>query len=218
MNWMGGSLARHSKLPSTTKKERQKIPVPVSSSLQLRRRLYLPCFAPNLIGLNHDIKYESPNTVNEHKRQKTLEEYPDVAPLVDHLEAMLNSRPSAEFPRNLQIAAKRQKLNISSLTSCFKGTKPTLPSVANTKEENADKEQTKCFENHDINAIQSSPTIIERKKLQMLDQPDWAGLRYTRLVHINFTKRKREVIERPKIAMQNQLPVRKAVDIRRHGR
>jgi hypothetical protein len=220
MNWIGGSLARHSKLPSTTTKRRQhKHRVPVRSQQKLGQQSPLSPFRSNFIRVDFNAKDKYTDSAKSNKRQKTLEEYPEAALLVHHLKSMTTSRRSDELSKHSQSPAKCQTRNSSSLTSCFEITKPKLLSIANSKEGNIEKQEMSRFENdYNNTAMQSKTTEIEQKMLHMLDQPDWAGLRYTRPVHINFTKRKKEVIKRPRDAAQRELPVQKAINIRHHGR
>jgi hypothetical protein len=214
MNWIGGSLSRYSKLrpPNHQQRIHSEWDRPQQKA---RKQINLSPFRPNFMQACQDGNaFYTHNTRNSTK-QRTMDEYPDMAPLIQGLESTQIPRLSHDIKTSSQSPLKLQISSNSSIRSCLELAKPQSPSAGHAADE---KEQDEPIhqKNQYNTSMQSDAAAFERRKLRMLGKPDWAGLRYIRPVHVKLGKRKREVIERPCIGAHIKTPVLETVDIRYH--
>lgn len=188
MNWYGGSLHRHSK-PTERFGNRNYISsarrfnhVPPSDDFSLSN------FVPTYLRPG-----ESADAGRISKRQRTLEEFPKLAPLVHRLESIGNPvKRSSSRSRDPRLAHGRRRED----KSYKNGSSSIHPIVIEDKEANSDSD----IENP-TNSANKLPyhhaSSTEEKRLKLLNQQDWAGLKHTRPVHIDFSKRKQRPRQRP---------------------
>jgi hypothetical protein len=187
MNWVGGSLHRHSKRQLVTGKRSHQGKGAKSGRIEGNNAGSFT-FRPNFLHADCDI------TNGPSNRQARLDEYPDIAPVVHLLQEMHESNQSALSSRSRD-PRRKQRSNIEPDTVHFQ-TKAGTVNNPITVAESEDEEKDSLEYNQDGTPWESDPNGLSRKRLQLLNQMDWAGLKHSRPLRINFTKHKNKVLQR----------------------
>jgi hypothetical protein len=191
MNWYGGSLHRHSK-PSERFGNRNYI----SSARRFNHVQSTDHFSMSNFIPSYLRPEVSSDAGRMPKRQRTLNEFPNVAPLVHRLDSMKNGGKksiSTSRSRDSRLVHVRKK----DVVRHAAGSSSNRPIIIEEIGENLDSDIDNPAEGNDLNSNEPAETVQQRR-LQLLNQQDWAGLKYIRPVHMDFAKCKQRPLQRPR--------------------
>jgi hypothetical protein len=173
MNWMGGSLNRNSKGAYGSKKRqpRRISKAKPTATAKLTETCSLSSFQPNFF------QYED-NHSDERNRQTTLDEYPDVAPVVQRLRTM--GKRDIQSPSQQKATDPRPQRSDVVID---------LTADDEERQRRAPKSDTEAIPS-DI--VEPEEINITEKRLVLLNRIDWAELKHTRPVELIQSRKRRE--------------------------